>query len=212
MTSAILADIIGKIDFQRRQRGFLTISQLLDLNGENVVLDPFSTLISESVVLGADNLFYPNVTIEARQGGTISIGSHNIFYSAASLLADGGTILVGSFNELGDGGLRIKANEPQATIMLGDGGRYMSGALITGRCTLASGSQVLGSITVQNCTLEAGGSYKDDDPDRRAGVLKGFGIARNLTVKQGEVINGRGRREICEFAQGLFVSRFRKVG
>jgi acetyltransferase-like isoleucine patch superfamily enzyme len=195
MINPTLTDIIEKIDLQRRRMGFLTISQLLALDDENVVLDPFSTLISESVAIGAGNVFYPNVTIEARQGGTISIGSHNLFHSATSLLADRGVIVVGSFNELGDGGLRIKANEAQSVITLGDHGRYMSGALITGRCTLESGSQVLGNITVQNCTLEAGDSYKDDDPDKRAGVLKGFGVARNLLVRQGEVINGRGSFE-----------------
>jgi hypothetical protein len=68
----------------------------------------------------------------------------------------------------------------------------MSGANILGACVLESGTQVLGPITVENCTLMTGGSFKEADPDRRGGVLKGFGTARNLTVRQGEVINGQG--------------------
>lgn len=195
MSGDHLAEIIERIDQQRRRLGFLTIAQLLDLDCGNVVFDPFSTLISEGVSLGTGNIFYPNVTLEARQGGTIAIGSDNTFNSATLLLADRGSIVIGSHNELGDGGLRIRANEPQAAITMGDDGRYSGGAAILGRNTLGSGSQVLGSITVQNCTLESGDSYKNDDPDRRAGVLKGFGIARSLVVKQGEVINGRGSFE-----------------
>ena len=35
-----------------------------------------------------------------------------------------------------------------------------------------------------------GASYKDPDPDQRAGLIKGLGTAKNLVVPQGKVING----------------------
>lgn len=43
-------------------------------------------------------------------------------------------------------------------------------------------------MIVESCTLGAGGSHAEPDPDRRAGVLKGAGPARHLTVPQGQVI------------------------
>src|SRR5258708_34649083 len=102
---------------------------------------------------------------------------------------------MGNNNELGDGGLRIKANMPNSAITIGNLGRYMNGSEIMGRCFLGSGSQILGAITVQNCTLGAGDSYSDLNPDSRGGLLKGFGLARNLEIRQGQVINGQGTFE-----------------
>jgi large exoprotein involved in heme utilization and adhesion len=61
-----------------------------------------------------------------------------------------------------------------------------------GQTSLGDGSQILGGITVQNCLLAGGGSYKTSDPDERGAVMKGFGLARNLTLQTGQVINGSG--------------------
>ncbi|HEX5115227.1 MAG TPA: hypothetical protein VFW65_08515 [Pseudonocardiaceae bacterium] len=46
-------------------------------------------------------------------------------------------------------------------------GRYLSGAQVVGRSTLGGGSQILGPIAVQDCTLAAGGSYREANPDDR---------------------------------------------
>jgi carbonic anhydrase/acetyltransferase-like protein (isoleucine patch superfamily) len=187
-----VTDIIAIIDAQRKQRGFLSIAFLLEHYSKNVILDPFSTLISENVEMGQDNSIYPNVIIEAKNGGSIWLGNGNILFPGTLFLADQGEIRIGNNNEFGDGGLRLKANMVGATITIGDFGRYTNGAEIMGKCVLGSGSQILGQITVQNCNLGSGEGYKGSDPDLRGGLLKGFGLARSLDVKQGEVINGQG--------------------
>ena len=49
-----------------------------------------------------------------------------------------------------------------------------------------------GAITVQDCSLEEGGNYKEPDPDLRGAVLKGSGIARDIQLPKGHVINAYG--------------------
>lgn len=193
--SDALTRTLALIDEQRHKQGFLSISQLLEQYAKNTILDPFSTLISEGVEMGEGNVIYPNVVIEVRHGGRIALGDQNILFPSTLFLADQGSIVIGSDNEFGEGGLRLKALTPYTSLMIGDSGRYNNNAAIVSPCVLGSGSQVLGPISVQNCQLKAGESYKHDDPDLRAGVLKGFGQARNLTIKQGEVINGKGTFE-----------------
>lgn len=187
------SDILQQIDVQRSSQGFLTVSGLIQLGKQgNVILDPFSTLISSRVKLGSDNVFYPNAIVQACNEGSIAIGSGNIFYMNTFLFADQGAISIDNYNQFGDGGLSIKANTPGALITIGSYGRYLNGTQVMGRCVLGSGSQILGPITVQNCILGAGESYQHANPDARGGVLKGAGLARNLSVHQGEVLNGQG--------------------
>lgn len=186
--------ILKQIDEQRRQRGFMTVAEMLAQFADTTLLDPFSILISEGVTLGRGNLIYPNVIIERHGQGHVTIGSGNVLFGGALLYAEG-ALRIGSGNRFGDGGVRIKAL-PGEQIEIGDGGRYMSGAEITGTCTLGSGTQILGVISVRNCILGAGETFEHPDPDLRGGVLKGFGQARGLRLNQGEVINGRG-----DFAQ-----------
>lgn len=187
-------DLLAKIDQQRVLRGFMPISEMLALMTErgSVVLDPFSTLISRGVVIGTGNFLYPNVILQVTNSGSLIVGNDNVLHPGAKLHADSGSITIGDDNEFGDGGVRIKASEIDALIKIGNRGRYMSGAEIVGTCSLGSGSQILGAISAQNCTLEAGHSYKEPDAEKRGGVLKGFGVARNLVVGRGEVLNGRG--------------------
>lgn len=100
---------------------------------------------------------------------------------------------IGNGNEFGPAGITIKANMSDALIAVGDDGRYCDGASIMGKTNLGSGSQVLGNITVQGCTLAAGGTHQEPDPDKRAAVLKGFGLARGITLEVGQVVNGAGK-------------------
>ena len=86
----------------------------------------------------------------------------------------------------------IVADRPGEAITIGDHGRYRYGAVLRGRAELGSGSQVLGPVIVEECTLGAGGSFAEPDPDRRGGVLKGVGPARGLTVPRGQVIAAYG--------------------
>jgi hypothetical protein len=197
MNNLFPSDLLAKIDEQRTLRGFLRVADMLDALGArgNIVLDPFSILISKDVQVGTSNILYPNVILEANNGGSLILGNNNILYPGAKLLADYGKIIIGHYNEFGDGGIQIKANTPDALIEFGSNGRYMNGAEITGKCNFGSGTQIIGAIRVQNCRLEGGDSYKDPDAEIRGGLLKGCGVARNLTVRQGEVINGLGTFE-----------------
>ncbi len=186
-------DFLEKIDQQRASQGFRGISELLDLADQgNTILDPFSVLIGASVILGSNNLFYPNVIIQAKDGGELTMGNGNTFYPNTLILAEKGRVLIGNENQFGDGGCSIKANMADAEITIGDNGRYINSPQVIGKTYLGSGSQVIGPVTVQNCTLEDGGDFRSGDPDLRAGLLKGSGLARNITVAQGEVLNGTG--------------------
>lgn len=190
-------DLLTTIDNQRARLGFLPVAEMLKrlASGNNIVLDPFSVLVSEDVQIGSNNILYPNVILETKGGGSLVVGDNNIFYPGALLRADQGKIIIGDGNEFGDGGVRIKANMPDSVIEIGNNGRYMNGAEVMGKCRLGSGTQILGAITVQNCNLEEGDSYKEPNAETRGGLLKGFGVARNLIVRRGEVINGQGRFE-----------------
>lgn len=185
---------IDVINEQRKSRGFLGISELLELCKQgNIIYDPLSTLISEEAIIGSGNVFYPCVTIQSDNNGRLRVGNNNVFYSQSFLLADKGSIIIGNYNQFGDGGISLKANMPNSQITIEDNGRYVNGIQILGRTTLGSGSQIIGGIiTVQNCVLESGETYQHENPDLRAGVLKGYGLARDIVVGRGKVLNGMG--------------------
>ena len=177
----------------RQKRGFLSVQALVDeICPNNTVLDVNSVLVAEDVAIGNNNIFYPGVVIERQGDGKITIGDDNVFYPGVYVVCSAGEIVIGDANEFGPSGLTIKSNMPTASISIGSQGRYCDGANIMGKTSLGSGSQVLGNITVQNCRLSDGGNFKEPDPDTRAAVLKGFGLARDITVEKGQVINGAG--------------------
>jgi hypothetical protein len=162
---------VAVLDRIRAEHGYLSLAETLALaDTGSVVFDPFSLLVSRGVRIGGGNVFYPGVTLICNAGGTIVVGSHNQF---------------------GEGGFTARA-EGGATIEIGDGGRYMLGASVTGPAQLGSGSQILGAIAVQDCVLGAGGTFRDPDPDARGAALKGVGRARGLRLARGQVIQGDG--------------------
>jgi len=180
------------IDQQRVSRNFLTAEELTETIGErNTILDT-SILIGKNVVVGASNTFYPGVVVEQEGDGKITIGNGNTFYPGTYILSTAGEIIIGNNNEFGPAGATIKANTLEAHVAIGDNGRYCDGVSMMGTTTLGAGSQVLGNIIVQNCTLAGGGDFQEPDPDKRAAVLKGFGLARNIALEAGQVINGAG--------------------
>lgn len=181
------------IDAIRVQAGFLTLEETLRLGEQgNVILDPFSVLISRGISLGGGNTFYPQTTLETRQSATIHCGSGNTFYSGTLLLATTGQICIGNDNLFGPGGLSMKLTDGNGDLQIGSRGRYQNGAQLLGGNTLGDGCQVLGAIAVLNCQLESGGNYHHAEPDERGAVLKGMGTARHLRLRQGQVINGLG--------------------
>lgn len=184
--------LTAEIDRQRRAQGFLSVAGVLELVASgNSILDPFSTLISASCVIGTGNTFYPQVVLEARGSGSIVVGDGNCFYPQTFFLAPQGCIEVGNQNIFGEGGAILKTETLDDVLIVENDGRYNQGATLLGSNTLGKGSQVLGAITLQLCQLGAGESYKHPDPDLRGGVLKGFGNARGLQIDRGEVISSR---------------------
>jgi len=184
---------IEPINKARIAAGFLTVEETLALmdNG-NLIPDPFSTLVSRGVLLGENNLIYPGVTLQASGEGKVVIGNGNVFHSGTMIDASHGRIEIGSDNQFGEGGFTAKANQPGADIHIGSVCRFLNNPSVFGKTRLEDGSQLLGNITVVSCLLKAGGSHRTPDPELRAGLLKGFGTAQNLTVNQGHVIAGNG--------------------
>jgi bifunctional N-acetylglucosamine-1-phosphate-uridyltransferase/glucosamine-1-phosphate-acetyltransferase GlmU-like protein len=182
------------VDEVRARCGFKTIKETIQLTERgNVVLDPWSTLVSRTAVVGSHNVFYPNVIIEGDEASRITIGSSNHFYPL-TLIAGlvGGVVEIGDSNEFGEGGFTLKANRQDSHVVIGTNSRFVSGVQIFGRTTIGDGCQVLGQITVQDSRLEGGESYKARNPDDRGAVLKGYGLARGVEVLRGMVINGGG--------------------
>ncbi|KAA2236033.1 AraC family transcriptional regulator [Salinarimonas soli] len=186
-------DLIATVDRMRRSQGFLGIEETLGLaEGGTAILDPFSILISPGVRLGEGNVLHPGVTLFCAPGAELSVGRGNVFHGGTLMAADTGQIRIGDDNQFGEGGFVARANRAGARIAIGTGGRYLGGAAVYGETELGSGSQLLGMISVTDCRLGAGATHRDPDPDRRGGLLKGFGTARNLAVGAGEVIAGEG--------------------
>lgn len=158
----------------------------------NSMLAPFATLISRGVIIGKNNIIYPNVVIERTDDGQIEIGDNNTLFPGAYILCSAGIIKIGRNNELGPAGITIQAKVEKSLVSIGDNGRYNGNPNIIGKAALGNGSQILGNIVVQNCQLAGGGDFNEPDPDKRAAVLKGFGLARNLTLEVGQVVNGSG--------------------
>lgn len=185
--------IVDQVDKQRKQLGFLTIEETLELARQgNVILDPWALLISRNARLGKNNVFYPNVVIHADNDGDVKIGDANTFYPMAYLEARQGTISIGCNNQFGEGGVSIKANRSGNHIEIEKNGRYLSGAVVVGNSILGSGTQVLGAVTVENCTLMGGQSFNDPDPDLRGAVVKGNGLIRDLSLRVGDVVVANG--------------------
>jgi len=180
----------AELDAQRAAHGFLTVSEVVALRASgNVILDPFSTLIGRSVEVGRDNFFYSQVVLEVHPGGVLSIGDGNRFYPQTFLCAEQGQLTVGHGNTFGGGGVTCKTVAAGETLVIEDGGRYQHGACLVGTNDLGAGSQVLGALTVQRCTLGAGEGFAHPDPDARGGVLKGAGTARGLRARSSAAVS-----------------------
>lgn len=184
-------ELLAVVDEVRRNGDFLSLGETLALRHRgNVVYDPFSTLISRHVQLASGNIFYPNVVLRSDSDSHFSIGGGNVFHSVTFMEAlSGGSIVVGGGNMFGTGGFKVSAGGKTARIVIGDHGRYNSGASVYGLSELGSGTQILGLISVTDCVLGAGEDFNYPDPDQRGAVLKGHGPARKLHVAAGEVIS-----------------------
>ena len=183
------------IDDTRRAFNFRSVQETIALRQSGVtVLDPHSTLVSPPVEIGEQTIIWPGVTIQCIGGsGTISIASGTILHSGTRIVVnDGGMITIGASAEIGEeGGFTLKAGAG-ATITIGDGARLLGGGSLASSNDVGRGAQILGPIRAQDCVLHGGDTHRDPDPDKRGAVLKGCGVARNLTLAQGEVIQAFG--------------------
>jgi len=176
-----------------RRIDFLSVEELIALGDRNTVLDPHSVLIARTAELGDGNIFYPGVVFRCDPGSEIVVGSGNQFFPGTFVLAAaGGRVELGSDGTYGPGGVQIKANVAGTLLRLGDGVRLANGPEIVGRTTIGDGGQVIGPIQAQSVVLAGGGGHSEPDPDRRASVLKGVGLARGIELRVGDVVNGLG--------------------
>ena len=183
-------ETLGHMDAVRLKAGYLAIEGILLLSRTNVIFDPFSVLISKDVRIGENNTIYPTVRIDSGTDGTIEIGNGNVFFSDSVITAVSGTISIGMGNELGENGICIHAES--GAIRISDRTRLKNGPNILDGTDIGAGCQVLGDIKVHNTVLEDGEDYRAIDPNDRGAVLKGYGYARNILLKKGSVIFGKG--------------------
>ncbi len=186
-------EYIGIMEKFRTENNFYTLSEMCLLSKHNIIFDFFSVLISKNVTLGKDNIIYPGVIMETDLESNITIGSHNVFFNNTHLEAKYcGEIIIGNNNNFISGGISIRSNMPSSKITFSNNGRYDGRINIFGNCDFGEGSQIIGTINVYNCTLIGGGDYNEKNPDKRAGLIKGFGTAKNIVVDRGMVVNGFG--------------------
>jgi hypothetical protein len=191
------ADLIEAISASRQAQGLLSISEMLALASTGTVVhDPMSTLIARGAVIGRGHILEPNVLLFCAPGAALTIGDGNTFHAGTRIEAAGGGIRIGSRNVFGPGGFTASTGT-DTEITIGDEGRYTLNCAVSGNSTLGSGSQILGPIAVDTCTLAAGGSHRDPESDRRGAVLKGTGRARGLTLGRGQVIQAFGLFELA---------------
>ncbi len=184
----------GPTNVVRERAGFLSVESTAALAAKGVaVLDPYSTLVSAGVSLAAGVMLWPSVILDARDGGLIFIGEAVQLYPGTRIVATGGKVTIGRNAEIGEeGGFTIKAERPGQMIEIGEGARLLGGGSLTLGNRIGSGAQVLGPIRMQNCVLGDGGTYAEPDPDRRGAVLKGSGVARDIRLPAGKVIQAFG--------------------
>lgn len=187
------------MDTYRFNCGFYTITELINLVGKtNQIIDPFSVLISNKIEIGENNVFYPGVQIISDASSVIEIGNNNTFCNNTKIICENfSQISIKDYNEFGEGGICIKCNINKGKMLFGGYCRIEGRINIFGNCHFGQGSQILGTINVYNCTFEEGKNYNYPDPNKRAGLIKGIGTAKNLNVGLGMVINGLG-----DFDQG----------
>ena len=180
-------------DIARRRLGFLSLAETTALAHRGVLMpEPTTVLVSADVQLNDGVVLWPNVILQISDGGRIVVGNGANLFPGTRIVASGGTVTIGADTEVGEeGGFTIKAGSGEI-IEIGDGARLLGGGSLSHSNRIGRGAQILGPIRCQNCILGGGGTYRDSEPDERGGVLKGSGVARNIDVPQGDVIQAFG--------------------
>jgi hypothetical protein len=179
-----------RADEHRDALGYLSVDATCELAGRGVrVLDPNSTLIARSVVIGAGTVVYPGVVISCDADSAVRVGERCVLYPGCVLEArEAGRIVIGDGVELGPGGVTIRAFGSTDVIELDELVRIGGNCELTGACELGRGAQILGPVSARSVRLAGGlGGYRWPAPDQRGAVLKGAGIADGTTLARGEV-------------------------
>ena len=187
--------VLDCLNQQRARNDCLSLEQVIALVADGVIVDdPFAAQISRHVVFQGPCRIRGAVYLFADAPGALTIGGHVCLEGPSTLEAQGGaTVSVGEHAVIGlEGGFHVKANRSGSTIELGAGVRLCGGGALFGQSMLGPGAQILGRINVVNCWLAGGAGYADPNPDSRGAVLKGMGLAENLRLEQGDVIQSFG--------------------
>jgi hypothetical protein len=184
-----MTPLASRTEAARKSLGFMTLAETAALADREVVVpDPGSVLVSPEVSLGSGVVLWPSTILQCRAGGVIEIGAGTFIYPGTRIVAQNGRVAIGPDAEIGEeGGFTIHA-DAGSIIAIGNGVRLLGGGSLTGSNTVGHGAQILGPIRCRACVLGDGGTYREPDPDRRGGVLKGSGVARNIEVPRGHVI------------------------
>lgn len=134
------------LDGVRLAQGFMSVVSTLALNERGVtVLDPFSTLVSETAELGNGVILWPGTIAQVISGGRLEIGVGTVLFSGTTIVARGGSVTIGKGVEIGEeGGFTITADAPEIAITIGDGARLLGGGALALANCIGRGAQVLG--------------------------------------------------------------------
>lgn len=191
------------LDEARRTAGFRTVGEVAALAPQVLVLDPASVLLGSGATVHPGAVLHPSTTLETRDGGTIVVeAGARLGPGPVTVVAHGAHVRVGRGAELGPGPVTITAYRPEVTaasvdtvdtvdtvvdVAIGAAARLRGGCVVEAPADIGAGAQVLGSVSLRNVVLAAGGDHREPDPDRRAGVVKGTGRVHGVRVGVGEV-------------------------
>ena len=160
------------MNLTRARLGLLSLADVEALTEQDILIpSPSAVLISAGVAIGAGTILWPGATLLADRPADLTIGED----------CEIGT----------EGGFWLDARSGKP-IRIGKGARLLGGGACEGPCEIGDGAQILGAIRCRDCRLEGGGSWRHPDPDKRGAVLKGNGVARNIELGRGEVIQAFG--------------------
>ena len=187
--------ILDQLNQHRSAGGYLLVEQVVALGADGIVVtDPFAVQISKHVVFKGSCRIRGAVNLLSDTAGALTIGSGVTIEGSCTIEAkNGGTVTVGDGADIGvEGGFHIHANVAESSIVLGPRVRLYGGGAIYGKSVLGQGAQILGRIKVVNCILAGGADSSEPNPDLRGAVLKGMGLAENISLQCGEVVRSFG--------------------
>ena len=191
----VIETMLHQLNRQRLAGGYLSVEQVVALAADGVVVsDPFAVQISRHVVFRGACQIRGAVNLLSSLAGALTVGSGVTIEGPCTIDAtNGGTVHIGDSADIGvEGGFHIYANVAGASIRLGQNVRLYGGGALYGKTIVGDGAQILGRIKVVNSVLGGGADYLEPNPNLRGAVLKGMGLAENISLQSGDVIRSFG--------------------